>query len=388
MAQSLHYGHMQISIPGFSLGIIGGGQLGRMMAIEARKLGILTVILDPAERPPAAGLADELIRGSLHDATVLQALAQKVDVVTYEIEHLNIQALLELEADGIVIRPRPALLEIIQDKLRQKQRFLASNLPTPRFWTDQPKTLPIVQKLRTGGYDGRGVKVLRSANDPVLAGASLFEELITIKMELAVLLARGTTGEIMVYPVTEMVFDPSSQICNSVAAPARIPAEIAQQAVDIAVRAITSLDGVGLFAVELFWSADNRLLINEIAPRPHNSGHWTIEGAATNQFEQHIRAVCGLPLGSVELLSPAVMVNILGTPQAFGQPRIHGLAETLALPGVKFHWYQKSTVQPLRKMGHVTVTNPDLETALTMAEKIQATISVTGDKEPTNGQSK
>lgn len=379
---------MSIQLPGFRLGIIGGGQLGRMMAIEARRLGIFTAVLDPAENPPAQGMADLTIRGSLQDAAALQQLAQLSDVLTYEIEHINTQALHELESGGTRLAPRPALLETIQDKLVQKQFLSAQGLPQSSFQALNASDIssyhslryPFVQKARSGGYDGRGVVVIRSEAElkQMLPTDSVVEEYVPFTKELSVLLARGHDGEIAVYPVIEMVFDPVSQICNSVYAPARIPQTVAKRAVEISVAAINALDGIGVFAVELFMTSDGEVLINEIAPRPHNSGHWTIEGAVTNQFEQHIRAVCGLPLGSAELLRPSVTVNLLGAEGSGGTPVIMGIHEALALPGFKLHWYQKQSVSTQRKMGHFTVTNPKLDEAIRLADKASTLLSIQG----------
>ena len=381
---------MSIKLPGFRLGIVGGGQLGRMMAIEARRLGIKSVALDPFERPPVLGIADVTLQGGLYDSAALQRLAFQSDVVTYEIEHINTKALFEIESGGSRLVPRPGLLEIIQDKLVQKRFLWEKGLKVPSFSelsasavsSYRPSLYPFVQKARSGGYDGRGVVVIHSAADlpTMLPVDSMVEEYVPLQKELAVLLARSQEGELAVYPVIEMVFDSRSQICSSVCAPARIPDAVAESCRQLAVNAITALDGVGIFAVELFWATDGRVLINEIAPRPHNSGHWTIEGAVTNQFEQHIRAICGLPLGDPSLIRPSVMVNLLGEPDSAGNPVLLGAKEALAIPGLKLHWYQKETVASLRKMGHFTVTAPTIEEALAKAEQAQAMLSVHGSR--------
>lgn len=360
--------------------------MGRMMAVEARRLGVHTVVLDPSAQAPAEGLADRTLRGSLFDAEALRNLARQADVVTYEIEHINVKALYELESEGTVFLPRPAVLETIQDKLRQKQFLVQNNLPVPAFQavsqsqlaTFRPDHYPVVQKLRTGGYDGRGVTVLRSPSDPLLQGESMFEDMVDIKAELAVIVARGMDGSTAVYPVVEMIFDPRAQICSSVLAPARIPEDVRQKAIEVSVAAVQALGAVGIVAVELFWAMDGSVSINEIAPRPHNSGHWTIEGVVTNQFEQHIRAVCGLPLGSAELIRPSVMVNLLGEPGSSGYPVLEGAVAALAIPGLKIHWYQKQEVSPLRKMGHYTVTATTVQEALALAEKASGLLRVTG----------
>ena len=379
---------MSIQLPGFRLGIVGGGQLGRMLAIEARRLGIRSVALDPAEFPPVLGMADLTIRGSLQDPVALQQLALQSDVMTYEIEHINTKALQELESGGTRLAPRPTLLEIIQDKLIQKQFLYGHGLPVPPFrslpaadvGSFRPAAYPFVQKAREGGYDGRGVVIIRdeSALSSLMPIDSMVEDFVPCAKELAVLVARGQDGAVAVYPVTEMVFDPVSQICNSVCAPARISPALAEEATAIAIAAIKALEGTGIFAVELFLTENGRIMINEIAPRPHNSGHWTIEGAVTNQFEQHIRAVCGLPLGDAGLLRPSVTVNLLGAAGAQGQPVIIGAPEALAIPGLKLHWYQKRQVATQRKMGHFTVCHPDLDQALAWADQAASWLSVQG----------
>ncbi len=399
--------------PGPVLGIIGGGQLGRMMCWEARRLGITTVVLDPSPHPPAFGLADHCIQGSLTDGDALRRLSDRADVLTYEIEHIDAAELQNIQASGSTILPDPAVLLNIQDKLRQKRLLSDAGLPVPRFTefagprilgnsggspeaqslTSAPSAnsdearaalaefgLPCIQKTRRGGYDGRGVAKISRPDDPLLPGPSMLEELVDFQVELAVLLARSPSGRTRVYPVIEMVFDPHTQICNSVCAPARIPEDRALRAREIAVAAVESLNGVGIFAVELFLDSSGAILINEIAPRPHNSGHWTIEGAVTSQFEQHLRAVCGLPLGSTELIRPSVMVNLLGAAGAEGTPQIRGYHELLAEKNAFLHWYGKRDVRPNRKMGHFTVLDDSLESALSRAARLERTVRIEGDK--------
>jgi 5-(carboxyamino)imidazole ribonucleotide synthase len=371
-------------VPGLRLGIVGGGQLGRMIAMEARRMGIYTVCLDPQEHPPAEGVADVCIQGDLYAQQDIQRLAEQSHVLTYEIEHINTRALEELCESGFPVFPSPGTLKVIQDKLVQKQLFQEAGLPVPRFAPWSGGTLPrgfsypMVQKIRTGGYDGRGVAVLRKSSDPVLPGESMVEDLVDFRCEIAVLLARGRDGEVRHWPVIEMVFDPQTQICSSVCAPARISPDAAQAAITVSTRAVEALDGVGVFAVELFLTHKDEVLINEVAPRPHNSGHWTIEGSLTSQFNQHLRAVCGLPLGSTELTMPSVMVNLLGAPGASGTPVIRGYDEVLAIPGLSMHWYEKDQVKTQRKMGHMTIMRPSLEEALNLATQAQGLIQIEG----------
>jgi 5-(carboxyamino)imidazole ribonucleotide synthase len=378
------------TMPGLTLGILGGGQLGRMMCIEARRMGITTICLDPSPNPPAKGVADLCIQGDLYDPVKIQELAEKAQVLTFEIEHVNTGYLQTLETQGFTIYPSPKSLQVIQDKFVQKTLFAQANLPVPPFartYKELNLPFPLVQKTRTGGYDGRGVSILADETQVAtkgLEGETFFEELVDFDLEIAVLLARSPSGETAVWPVVEMVFDPATQICTKVCAPARIPAEIEQEAIRVSIGAVQVLDGVGVFAVELFVSNSNsngapRVLINEVAPRPHNSGHWTIEGSLTSQFAQHLRAVCGLPLGSTDLTMPSVMINLLGEPGAQGKPTIQGYEQALAIPGLSFHWYEKSLVSTQRKMGHVTVTRPNLEDALRLADQAQNLLTITGE---------
>jgi len=378
--QEMNY---DIPIPGLRLGILGGGQLGRMIAIEARRMGVRTLCLDPSPRPPAFGVADECIVGDLYDPAAIENLAQKSDVLTFEIEHVNSQFLKVLEDRGFPIYPSPRTLEIIQDKYTQKSTLAEANLPVPRFSPSVEAfdgVFPLVQKARIGGYDGRGVKIVRSVEDlrdgPEVS--TFFEEYIPFQKEIAVLLARGRDGEVRSWPVIEMVFDPETQICNQVCAPARISESLSVEAQKISIEGVRALNGVGVFAVELFVTEDSRVLINEIAPRPHNSGHWTIEGSLTSQFNQHLRAVCGFPLGSTEQTMPAVMINLLGSSGSRGTPIIRGYRQALSLPGLAMHWYEKSQVSTQRKMGHVTILRPTLEEALELAAKVGRTLWIDG----------
>ena len=381
-------------IPGLKLGILGGGQLGRMMAIEARSMGISTICLDPAPRPPALGVADETLQGDLYDTAAIRELANRSDVLTFEIEHINSQFLSSLEDQGFPVFPSPRCLQTIQDKFIQKKTFADAGLPVPHFAAAEdvadPSSLgfsyPVVQKTRTGGYDGRGVFIWNGADDAsrALSGRTFFEEHIPFQKELAVLLARGRDGEIRIWPLVEMIFDPETQICTSVLAPARVEDRVATRGAEIAAAAVEALDGVGVFAVELFLTDSGEVLINEVAPRPHNSGHWTIEGSVTSQFNQHLRAVCGLPLGSTEQLMPAVMINLLGAPGSAGTPVIRGYDAVLEIPGLALHWYEKMTVSTQRKMGHITIIRPHIDEALSLAERAADLVRVEGT-EAANG---
>lgn len=370
------------------LGIIGGGQLARMMIPAATQLGCEVVILDPTPDSPAGQLASAQIVAAFDDADSLRALAEGCDLTTFDIETIATEPLQRLAEAGHVILPSPDLLAVIQDKLMQKQRLLDAGIPTSAFVAlDEPDAasmvefgLPLVQKARRGGYDGRGVAVFTDAviEDRVLPVPSLLERYVDFRCELAVMVARSREGETRSYPVVEMVFDDRANVLDLLLAPARIDSEVAMRAQRLAEQTVTALDGVGMFGVELFLTRSGELLVNEVAPRTHNSGHWTIEACRTSQFEQHLRAIVGLPLGDTTQHSPAVMLNLLGEANAGGAVVIEGLDDALALPGVAVHLYGKQAVRPYRKMGHVTITAADLDTALALAAQVRGTLRITG----------
>ena len=370
------------------LGIIGGGQLARMIVPEAARLGCETTVLDPTPESPGGVLAHRQIVGGLDDGLALRALVEASDVTTFEIETVDTQILLELEAAGHRIVPSPALLAVVQDKLLQKERLHAAGIPSPPFRAlDAPDArsladfgLPLVQKARRGGYDGRGVAVFKDVvvEERVLPVPSLVERFVDHRCELAVLVARDSAGEVRAWPAVEMVFDERANVLDLLLAPARIDAREAEEARRVAVAAVEALDGVGVFGVELFLTRGGAVLVNEIAPRPHNSGHWTIEACRTNQFEQHVRAVVGLPLGEPLQHSAAAMVNLLGAADARGGVALEGLDEALRQPGVALHLYGKREVRPFRKMGHVTVTAEDRDTAMARARAVRACVAIRG----------
>lgn len=363
------------------IGIIGGGQLGKMTAQAAKQMGFYVTVLDPTPKCPAAHLANAQIMGSLYDVKKLRMLANASEVLTYEIEHIDTQTLKILSEEGYTIYPSPNVLEIIQDKLKQKQVLAQNGVPVPHFEAIDELTVdvltnvryPIVQKARKGGYDGKGVVVLKSQDDVknALTIPSLLEEFIDFTKELAIIIVRTPTGDVACYPIVEMVFDDKTNICDIVAVPAKIDSVTAEQARQVALHAIEVLDGVGVFGVEMFLTHDGQILINEIAPRPHNSGHYTIEACMTSQFEQLVRVISGLPLGSSDLLKPAAMLNLLGEEGYSGQPLIEGLKETLAIPGLSFHWYDKTSTRPFRKMGHITILDDDLDNALNKVDQVK-----------------
>jgi 5-(carboxyamino)imidazole ribonucleotide synthase len=371
------------------IGYVGGGQLARMGIYRTAKLGFHFTVLDPDPRAGASSLADRHLVGGLYDRASLTELVTSCEVTTYDIEHCDTTVLAELEAQGHVILPSPRLLQIVQDKVLQKQKYLAAGLPVAPFidraWADLTASdFPLVQKARTGGYDGRGVVLLRSPNDaakalpgrPEVREGSFYEAFVPFEKELGVMVARSSSGQTVVYPVTEMVFDPELNICTSVVAPAALDAATAARAADLAVAVVKALDGVGVFGVELFLGRDGTLLVNETAPRPHNSGHYTMEACRACQFENHLRAVAGLPLADPGFHSPAVMVNLLG--YGSGPTTLDGLDEALTVPGFSLHLYGKADCRPGRKMGHFTVTAPTAQQALDRAHEVENTLKVRG----------
>lgn len=374
------------------LGIIGGGQLGRMMVVRAQKLGCLCVVLDPTPNSPAGQVCGHQIVGHYHDPAKLRELVESCDVTTFDIEDIDAATLIELEDGGNVIHPSPRVLATVQDKLTQKQCLAARGIPTAGFVAvDGPDAqafvefgYPLVQKARRGGYDGRGVAVMRTPADfgCALPVPSLLEHFVAAERELAVLVARGADGETRCYPPVEMVFREGVNALDMLLAPARVDASCTARAQALAVRTVEALGGVGIFGVELFLAAGGELLVNEVAPRTHNSGHHTIEANVTDQFEQHLRAVLHLPLGETAQLVPAAMINLLGAGSACGRPVLHGLREALAIPGVSVHVYGKSTCRPNRKMGHVTVVDADLERARCNAERVREMLRITGEQPP------
>ncbi|GFP43385.1 5-(carboxyamino)imidazole ribonucleotide synthase, partial [Candidatus Hakubella thermalkaliphila] len=356
---------------------------GKMMAQKAKKIGFYVTVLDPTPDCPATQVADKQVVGDFYDENKLRELVEESDVTTYDIEHIDVEVLKELFDKGHKIYPSPYLLDVIQDKLKQKDVLYKGGIPVPRYQKVESSIclekfgFPIVQKARKGGYDGRGVVVLRDKGDldKAIKVESLVEEFIDFEKELAVMVARNAKGEVRCYPVVEMVFDERANICDMVIAPARIEKEIEEQAKKIAIKSIEALDGVGIFGVEMFL-AKNKVLVNEIAPRPHNSGHYTIEACLTCQFEQHVRAITGLPLGSTKLLSPAVMVNLLGEERCQGHSTIEGLNKALSISGLSFHFYGKKVTRPFRKMGHVTILDENLERAIEKAKKVKDFLKV------------
>jgi 5-(carboxyamino)imidazole ribonucleotide synthase len=374
--------------PAKRIGIIGGGQIGKMMTQEAKKMGFYVKILDPTPNSPAAQVADEQIVGEFYDREKVEELVTSSDVTTFDIERAC-EYLNDLSKEGHLIYPSPQILETIQDKIKQKDLLARSSIPIPRYEEVTTEGIeraverfgyPVVQKASRDGYDGRGVFVIKEKNDikDAIASSSLLEEFVDFEKELAINVAKSTKGEIKCHPVVEMVFDERANICDMVIAPARISEEVRDRTQEIGIRTIEALGegAIGSFGVEMFLTKDGEVLVNEIAPRPHNSGHYTIEACMTSQFEQHIRAIMGLPLGETELLSPAVMVNLLGEEGYEGPPLIEGLEEALSIQGLSFHLYGKGLMRPFRKMGHVTILDEDVEGAIEKAKRLKGLLKV------------
>lgn len=388
MAVKRHSKTNRDSLP--RLGIIGGGQLGKMLAQKAKQMGLHVTILDPTPNAPAGQVADEQILGDFKDADRLQALVALCEVTTYDLEHIDTSVLKTLREHGHQLLPTPALLEIIQDKFLQKEKLAQHGLPVPKYQLVKSPTredfarfgFPLVQKARFGGYDGRGVVVLRNAKDfaQALPIESTIEQCVDLEKELAVMVARDLEGNVKSYPVVEMIFDRRGNLLDLLLAPARISPELAREAQTLACAAVDALQGVGVFGVELFLSRAGKLYVNEIAPRPHNSGHYTIEACATSQYEQHLRAIMGWPLGDTELLRPAAMLNLLGEPGCVGKPVVLGLNEALAIPGLSFHLYGKAETRPLRKMGHVTILGETVKEVLNKAQQAKAVLRITAEE--------
>ncbi len=367
------------------IGILGGGQLGRMLIQSGIDYNLPFAALDPDPAAPCSGLV-EFHCGSLTDYNTVMAFGSGCDIITIEIENVNTNALKDLAAQGKKVFPQPAIIELIQDKRLQKIFYRDNGIPTAEFHlTDSADAvrayasfLPFVNKLGREGYDGRGVQIMRSESDFVKAwdAPSLIERLIDFEKEIAVIVARNARGEVKTFPVVEMVFHPVQNLVEYLFAPALLDARTARRADDIARKIIGDLNMVGLLAVEMFVTREGEVLVNEIAPRPHNSGHQTIEANMTSQYQQHLRAILDLPLGDTNTIMPSAMVNLLGEPGYSGPARYQGFEEVVSIPGVYVHLYGKKLTKPFRKMGHVTILEADMEALRNKANFIKETIKV------------
>jgi 5-(carboxyamino)imidazole ribonucleotide synthase len=369
----------------FKVGVLGGGQLGRMLIQSGIDYNISFSVLDPDENAPCKGLADFHV-GKLTDYETVLKFGADCDIITIEIENVNTQALKELVKRGKKVFPQPETIELIQDKRSQKSFYKNSGIPTAQFYlTDNKKEvlthekfLPAVNKLGKEGYDGRGVQILRTKADLEKAfdAPGLVEKLVDYQKEISVIVARNEKGEVASYPTVEMVFHPEHNLVEYLFAPAQLPLALLQKANEVAKNVIEKLNMVGLLAVEMFVTKDNEILVNEVAPRPHNSGHQTIEANTTSQYEQHLRAIIGLPLGDTSLLIPSAMVNLLGEDGYSGPAQYQGFEEVLKVTGVHVHLYGKKTTKPFRKMGHVTIIDQDVESLKQKANFVKQTLKV------------
>jgi len=369
----------------FKLGVLGGGQLGRMLLTETQKFDIYTLILDGATNAPCADICNEFHIGDLMDYQTVYNFGKKVDLLTIEIEHVNIEALLQLEKEGLIVYPQASVLKTIQHKGIQKDFFKNNDIPTAnykRFTSIESLKKevrpPFVWKSAQFGYDGMGVKVVRSASDfdTLSETDCIVEDLIPFKNELAVIVARNKNGETKTYPVVEMEFHPTANQVEYVICPARIDSRVANKAQEIALHVADAFQFVGLLAVEMFQTKDDEILVNEVAPRTHNSGHYSIEASYTNQFEQHLRAILNLPLGNTESKVAGIMVNLVGEEGHTGNVVYQNMEEILKIDGVTPHIYGKKETRPFRKMGHVTIVNKNIDDARKIAEKVKKTIRV------------
>lgn len=366
------------------IAVLGGGQLGRMLIRSAIDFNIDVAILDPNPEAPCQKLATEFEVGDLMDFDTVYNFGKKHDLITIEIESVNTQALQKLADEGKKVYPQPHIIEMIQDKRIQKQFYQKNNIPTANFiLTDNAAQvaqnldfLPAVNKIGKGGYDGKGVQILRTKEDLPKAfdDLGLLEELIDFDKEIAVIVARNEQGEINAFPSVELVFHPEANLVEYLFAPAQIEKSIAQQAEKIAIDLTERLGLVGLLAVEMFVTKDGKVLVNEIAPRTHNSGHQSIESNMTSQFEQQLRAILNWPLGDTSLIIPSAMVNLLGEEGHTGEAVCAGLKETLNISGAHIHLYGKKITKPYRKMGHVTIRDQDVQRLKQKIEQIKATL--------------
>ncbi|WP_179335807.1 5-(carboxyamino)imidazole ribonucleotide synthase [Winogradskyella costae] len=374
----------------FKLGILGGGQLGKMMLYDTRKFDIHTCVIDPSPEAPSRLACDEFTIGDLMDYQTVVDFGKKVDVLTFEIENVNVDALETLEKEGVKVFPSSKTLRTIHNKATQKLFYRDNDIPTAEFsrfaYTSEIDeaidngglSYPFVWKSARFGYDGTGVKVVRSLSDlrDLPNVECIAEKLIPFKNELAVIVARNEKGDVKTYPVVEMEFHPEANQVEYVICPARIPDAIAKKAEAVALKVASTFKHVGLLAVEMFQTENDEILVNEVAPRPHNSGHYSIEASYTSQFEQQIRCVLGLPLGNTESKVAGVMVNLVGAEGHTGNVVYKNIENILAMDGVTPHIYGKKQTRPFRKMGHVTIVNEDITVAREIAEHVKQSIEV------------
>ncbi|HAW52779.1 MAG TPA: 5-(carboxyamino)imidazole ribonucleotide synthase [Flavobacteriales bacterium] len=375
---------------GTRIGILGGGQLGKMFIQAASQLDIYCAILDPNPQCPAAPLANNYVQGDFSKYEDVLKFGECADVITIEIENVNTDALKVLRDQGKRVHPSPEVIETIKDKGNQKNFYRDNNIHTSDFtiYPNGPSILeglgqglinyPFVQKACREGYDGRGVAVIRGENDlkKLLNTESIIEPIVDIDREVAVILSRNEKGEINVFPIVEMEFSPEANLVELLVSPARIDSEKEEKAISLGKKVVESLELIGLIAVEMFVTKSGEILVNESAPRPHNSGHHTIEANVSSQYEQHLRAITGMPLGSCNPVSPAVMINVLGSEGFSGDVVYKNAEEVLNTPGAHFHIYGKKQTKPFRKMGHITICGNDVESLIERGKQLKNLVRV------------
>lgn len=369
---------------GFVLGILGGGQLGRMLLQRTIDFNITTAVMDPDATAPCSKICDRFVNAKFSDFDAVYQFGKTVSLLTVEIEHVNTDALLQLEKEGLPVYPQPAILAMVQDKGLQKQFYLENGIPTAPFKLVNATSeitgipFPFILKKRTGGYDGKGVMKINSQNDFTndFQGPFVVEDCIPFVKEIAVIVSRNDDGLIQTFPSCEMVFNPEANLVEYLFAPSDISQKLEHDASQIARKLVEKLGLTGILAVEMFVTADEKILVNEIAPRPHNSGHHTIEANITSQYEQHLRAILNLPPGDTSITKASVMVNLLGEKGYSGEAVYEGLEEVLKLNGTHLHLYGKKETRPFRKMGHVTITANTVSEAITIADKVRTTLKV------------
>lgn len=372
--------------PHFKLGILGGGQLGRMFIQEATNLDVKVYIMDSSGYSPSREVAHHFSFGDITDYEDVYHFGRGKDVLTIEIENVNVEALYALEKEGVKVFPQPRIIEMVQDKGLQKQFYQNNDIPTAPFYLIENKNemssyfseLPFMQKLRVGGYDGKGVFPIRSEADVDggFEAPSVLEKMVDFDKELSVIVARNESGEVKSFPVVEQEFNSEANLVEFLFSPAEINEGVEKEARAIAEKLIEKLEMVGILAVEFFLTKEGQLLVNEIAPRPHNSGHQTIEANITSQYEQHLRSILNLPLGFTDSKYAGVMINLLGAKGQTGKVKYEGLEDVLKIKGVKPHIYGKAITKPFRKMGHVTVVDDTLEVAKKTALKVKNMLQV------------
>ncbi len=368
------------------IGILGGGQLGRMLLQAAANYVVETYVLENDEQCPAAHLCHHFIKGDIKDFETVYNFGKNLDALTIEIEAVNVEALEKLESEGVKIYPKPSAIKIIKNKITQKEFYKSNQVPSPEFIITQNKNeltihsgfLPAVHKLAQGGYDGKGVQVLKSDTeiDKGFDAPSVLEKMVDIQKEIAVIVAMNDKKETAIYPATEMIFDPNLNLLDYQISPAGLPADVLQKANSIALQLVKGLDSPGLFAIEMFVDKNGKVLVNETAPRVHNSGHHTIEANYCSQYDMLWRIILNYPLGNTAVILPSSIVNIVGAEGYSGVAKYEGLDEVLSMKNVFVHLYGKTQTKPGRKMGHVTIISKDRNELIDQVKEIKNSLKV------------